>query len=257
MTSSTMPSRRRCQLFASAPAVGFGLAVIALLLLAAAPLGWRAGWWPYGVSLQKLLPYAAYAALAGGVISALALVFGRGALGRRGLVMAVAGLAVGAGVAYVPWHWNNVRLSVPPINDITTDTSNPPTYSDVLAARKAEDSNPVTYDPKTAALQRQAYPDIAPVILPLHPSDAFTKVLAAAKSMKGWTIVASDPATGHIEASQTSYWMHFTDDVVIRVAKDEDGSRVDIRSHSRHGRGDFGVNAARVRGYLSALRAGR
>jgi uncharacterized protein (DUF1499 family) len=254
MSDSTMSSRPR-SLFATAPVVGFGLAVIALILLAAAPFGWRAGWWPYGVSLQKFLPYAAYTAIAGGVISALALIFGRRALGGRGLAMAVAGLVAGVGVAGVPLYWNHVRTSVPPINDITTDTSNPPTYSAVLTARAAEDSNPVTYDPKTAPQQKKAYPDIAAVILPLQPVDAFTKALAAAKAMKGWTIVASDPATGHIEASQTSYWMHFTDDVVIRVAKDEDGSRVDIRSHSRHGRGDFGVNAARVRAYIATLKS--
>src|SRR5215472_10567536 len=98
MSESTMSSRPR-SLFATAPVVGFGLAVIALVLLAAAPFGWRAGWWAYGVSLQKFLPYAAYTAIAGGAISALALIFGRRALGGRGLVMAVAGLVVGAGVA--------------------------------------------------------------------------------------------------------------------------------------------------------------
>jgi uncharacterized protein (DUF1499 family) len=254
MSDSTTSSRPR-SLFMSAPIVGFGLAVIALLLLAAAPFGWRAGLWTYSVSLQTLLPYAAYAAIAGAIISALALVFGRGALGRGGIVMAAIGLLVGAGVAAVPLYWNSARTAVAN-NDITTDTSNPPTYSAaVLAARKAEDSIPVAYDPKMAAQQRQAYPDIAAVILPLQPVDAFAKALAAAKSMNGWTIVASDPATGHIEASQSTRWMHFTDDVVIRVAKDEDGSRVDIRSHSRHGRNDFGVNAARVRAYIKALKA--
>jgi len=36
---------------------------------------------------------------------------------------------------------------------------------------------------------------------------------------------------------------------------DGNGSRIDIRSHSRHGRGDLGVNAARIRKYLAALKA--
>jgi uncharacterized protein (DUF1499 family) len=256
MSNSATSSRPFSQLFASAPAVGLGLAVIALLLLAAAPFGWRAGWWSYSLSLQTLLPYAGYAAVAGGIISVLALVFGRSALGGRGIAMAVAGIVVGAGIVGVPLYWNHARTSVPN-NDITTDTGNPPTYSaEVLAARKAEDSIPVVYDPKAAALQQQAYPDIAAVILPLAPSDAFTKALAAAKSMNGWKIVSSDPAAGHIDASQSSFWMGFVDDVAIRVTADGSGSRVDIRSHSRHGRNDFGVNAARVRGYISALKAG-
>lgn len=255
MTSSTISSRWRSQLFSGAPAAGFVLAIAALLLLVMAPLGWRAGWWSYGTSLLTLLPYAAYAAIAGGIVSVLALVFGWGALSRRGVVMAAIGLVVAAGVGYVPWHWSQMRGVYPPINDITTDTANPPTYFAVLAARAAESSNPVAYDQKTAALQKKAYPDIAPVTLPVPPAAAFKKALEAAKA-KGWTIDAADPTTGHIEASQSSFWFGFTDDIAIRVAADGSGSRIDIRSHSRHGRGDFGVNANRVRGYIAALRAG-
>jgi uncharacterized protein (DUF1499 family) len=73
--------------------------------------------------------------------------------------------------------------------------------------------------------------------------------------MPGWTVVASDPASGRIEANDTSRWFRFTDDVVIRVAPDGAGSRVDVRSESRQGRSDFGVNAKRVRAYLAALRS--
>ncbi len=72
--------------------------------------------------------------------------------------------------------------------------------------------------------------------------------------MPGWTIVASDPATGRIEASQTSRWFGFTDDIVIRVAAHGTGSRIDMRSLSRQGRSDFGVNAARIRAYMRALK---
>lgn len=259
MANTVLASRTRSPLITAAPLAGFALTQIALLLLVLAPLGWRAGWWNYSLSLLTLLPYAGYAAIAGGVVSLLALVFGplvfgRGALGRRGVILAAIGVVVAAGVAYVPWHWNSMRGVYPPINDITTDTVNPPSYSAaVMTSRAAEQSVPATYNPKTAAVQKKAYPDIAPVILPLAPSAAFAKALDTANA-QGWTIVDSDPATGLIEASQSSRWFHFTDDVVIRVAKDEDGSRVDIRSHSRHGRGDFGVNAKRVRAFLAALK---
>ncbi|MFZ0113854.1 MAG: DUF1499 domain-containing protein, partial [Xanthobacteraceae bacterium] len=75
-----------------------------------------------------------------------------------------------------------------------------------------------------------------------------------AKSMPGWTIVAADPNTRSIEASQQSRWFRFTDDIVIRVTGDETGCRIDVRSTSRQGRSDYGVNAARIRAYLSALR---
>ena len=77
--------------------------------------------------------------------------------------------------------------------------------------------------------------------------------LAAAKEM-GWTIIATDPAAGRIETDQRSFWMGFTDDIVVWVTASGSGSRVDIRSASRHGRDDFGVNAARVRAYLARVR---
>jgi uncharacterized protein (DUF1499 family) len=70
----------------------------------------------------------------------------------------------------------------------------------------------------------------------------------------GWTIAASDTEAGRIEASERSRWFGFTDDVAIRVSAAGNGSRIDVRSLSRFGRNGFGVNAARVRAYLAALR---
>ena len=78
--------------------------------------------------------------------------------------------------------------------------------------------------------------------LALAPEKAFPIALATAKKMS-WTIVA-DPTTRRIEASEHSFWMGFTDDIVVRVAAADSGSRIDVRSASRHGRSDLGVNAA-------------
>ena len=86
------------------------------------------------------------------------------------------------------------------------------------------------------------------------PDKAFPRALAAAQQL-GWTIVDSDAKSGRIEASESTRWFHFTDDIVIRVGASGAGSRVDIRSSSRYGTGDFGVNVRRVRRYIAALRA--
>jgi uncharacterized protein (DUF1499 family) len=72
--------------------------------------------------------------------------------------------------------------------------------------------------------------------------------------MPGWTIVAADANAGRIEASEQSRWFRFIDDVVIRVVGEGAGSRIDVRSTSRQGRSDYGVNAARIRAYMGALR---
>ena len=89
--------------------------------------------------------------------------------------------------------------------------------------------------------------------LALPREAAFDRALDAAQRM-GWTIVAADDTTGRIEASDRSRWFGFTDDIVIRITPEGSGSRVDVRSSSRLGRSDFGVNAARIRVYLAALR---
>ena len=116
-----------------------------------------------------------------------------------------------------------------------------------MKLREAKDSNPSTYaGAETAALQKRGYPDLAPLSLALVPDKAFPIALATAKKMS-WTIVEADPTTRRIEASEHSFWMGFTDDIVVRVAETDTGSRIDVRSASRHGRSDLGVNAARIR----------
>jgi uncharacterized protein (DUF1499 family) len=233
--------------------VGIGLAVLALLVLAVGPLGWRLGWWHFRFAFAWLMPYAAYGAIAAAAISLLALLFGWSHLGARGITLAAVGIVIGAAVAYMPWQYDRLRTRVPPIHDITTDTDNPPAFVAALKLRPAG-SNTVTYEgPDLAGKQRAAYPDIAPVKAKLAPAEAFKRALDAANAMPGWTVVDSDPASGRIEANETSRWFRFTDDVVIRVSPDGAGSRIDVRSVSRIGRSDFGVNAARIRAYTVAL----
>ena len=93
-----------------------------------------------------------------------------------------------------------------------------------------------------------------PLMTTLPVAQAFAVAFEVARSMPRWIIVASDAGAGRIEASQQSRWFRFTDDIVIRVACDELGARIDMRSTSRQGRSDFGVNATRIRAYLGALR---
>jgi uncharacterized protein (DUF1499 family) len=236
------------------PVLGALLAVVAAVVLALGPIGWRAGWWHFRFAFLTLMPWAAYFGIAALGVSALALLFGRPRIEWRGVAIAVAAFIAGILIAYIPWHYDRLRQTVPPIHDITTDSSDPPAFAAVVAARAADGGNSVAYDgAKIADQQRQAYPDIVPLTLALTPETAFNRALDAAKRM-GWTIVAADAATGRIEASDRSRWFGFTDDIVVRIAASGAGSRIDVRSSSRLGRSDFGVNAARVRAYLAELR---
>jgi uncharacterized protein (DUF1499 family) len=250
-TTSSSAGRSRLR---HAPFLALALAVIAVLLLALGPIGWRAGWWHFRFAFLTLMPWAAYFGIAALIVSVLALLLGRSRIEWRGIGIAVVAFAAGALIAYVPWHYEQIRQALPPIHDITTDPDNPPVFVAIVPARTAEGGNPVAYEgSKIAEQQRQAYPDIVPLTSALAPDAAFNRALDTAQRM-GWTIVASDSAAGRIEASERSRWFGFTDDIVIRVAATGSGSRIDLRSSSRLGRSDFGVNAARLRAYLSALR---
>jgi uncharacterized protein (DUF1499 family) len=222
---------------------------VALTLLAIGPLyrGQR-------VSLAAaftVLRWAAYA----GIASILLAVIGAIVAARRGRGMAVAvmALVVGAGSLALPATWLRQASRAPRIHDISTDTEHPPGFSAIVALR-AGAANPIEYGgAEVAAQQRQGYPDIAPVMLDVAPNQAFDRALAAARTM-GWALVASDPAAGRIEATDTTFWFGFTDDIAIRVAAAPGGSRVDVRSLSRVGLSDVGTNAARIRKYVGVLK---
>ena len=229
------------------------LALAGLALLAIGPLGWRAGWWHFRTAFFYLMPGAAYCGVAAMAIAVLALLFGRG-VGRR-VAIGIVAFVIGAGIAYVPWQFDRLRGIVPPIHDVTTDPDNPPAFVAAAALRKAQNLNTPDYEgPALAEQQRKAYPDLAPITLNLPPKDAFDRALATAQQL-GWTITDTDPAEGRIEATETSRWFRFVDDIVVRVAPADSGSRIDLRSSSRVGRSDFGVNANRIRRFAEAVKA--
>jgi len=142
----------------------------------------------------------------------------------------------------------------PAIHDISTDTADPPAFI-AVAELRGPDDNPIEYaGAETAALQASAYPDIQTLVFLDTPAVVFDEALATAASM-GWEIIASDIDTGRIEATATTPFVGFKDDVVIRVRAKDDQTLVDIRSKSRFGKGDMGVNAKRIREYRDKLLA--
>jgi len=105
-----------------------------------------------------LMPWAAYAGLAAVIVSALALVIGLSRLDWRGIALALVALIGGGLIAYVPWHYNQLRQTLPPIHDITTDPDNPPAFVAVVPLRQGEGINSVAYEgAKIAEQQRRAY----------------------------------------------------------------------------------------------------
>lgn len=213
--------------------------------------GYRAGAWQLGAAFRILFA-AAWIALAGAVLSVVAAIATRPGLARRGFVLALVG-AVGGALAFgIMVRWRMIAGRVPPIHDITTDTANPPPFVAILPLR-AGAPNPAEYGgTDVASAQKAAYPDIVPVILPGPPGTAYRRALATANDM-GWQIVAEDSAAGRIEATATTRWFGFKDDVVIRITPAPAGGRVDVRSVSRVGKSDVGTNAHRIREFEERL----
>lgn len=155
------------------------------------------------------------------------------------------------------------RSEIPPIHDISTDTQNPPQFSDALIDRRGPDANSVDYaskiDPRSERplpeVQAEAYPDIQPIIVGVEPELAYQAALNTARDL-GWKIGTESESAGMFEATDTTLWYGFKDDVVVRVtALDEGGSRIDARSVSRVGVSDLGANAARISRFEERLRA--
>jgi uncharacterized protein (DUF1499 family) len=172
---------------------------------------------------------------------------------RRGFLAAVLAVVIGVGAAWAPFQWFLDARSAPRLNDVSTDSAEPPAMVVILQQRRGAHT-PVAYPKEFADLQRAFYPDIQPVKLGVPPTEAFERVDKAAMDM-GWDVVARAPAEGRLEAVDTTRWFGFRDDIVVRIRADGSGSRIDIRSKSRVGRSDLGVNAARVREFTAKLRA--
>ena len=228
--------------------VAWIVAAIALLLLASAGPTYRIG----VLSLQNafmLLRWGAYAGVAAMIVALFAIYATRSrrwqaALGGAAFLAALVAVAV-------PFQWQRTARRVPPIHDITTDLENPPTFQAIVPFR-ADAPNTLDRSPELARQQREGYPDLAPITLPQSSAEVFDRALAAAQEA-GWEIVTADKGTGLIEATDTTRWFGFKDDVVVRITPWGSGSRVDVRSVSRVGRGDVGTNARRIREYLDDL----
>lgn len=228
----------------------FLLALLAAIALLVAGPGARAGLWSFGNGFQ-LMRLAAYLGM--GVIALSVLLLLVPKTRRTQPRTLVASLLIAVVVVAIPLHGLRQARSVPPIHDISTDMGDPPAFVAVLPLR-ADAPNGADYEGEAIAEQQRAgYPGLAPLDVDLLPGAAFDRALDEAKSM-GWEIVEADPASGRIEATDTTFWFGFKDDVVIRVRSAGEGSRIDVRSVSRVGGSDVGANAARIQAYLDRLR---
>lgn len=217
--------------------------ITAALVFVLSGYGYQWGIWELGTGFL-LLRYSAYAAIGLMVAGALSIWFLR-EHSLRAKAYAVISLILMMVISGTALYWQMQARSVPPIHDITTDMENPPEFVALLRLREDAPNPPEYEGEESAEAQREAYPHIEPVYFTADLQDVMDQaVLLIAE--RGWTLVAINRNEGRIEATEKLAWFGFKDDVVLRFTESDDGTRVDMRSKSRIGRSDLGVNARRI-----------
>ena len=206
--------------------------------------------------IPKMTGFMAF--LGGGAVSLLALLLGLGALiaGRKGAFPGRGRVLVAVVVSlfYVGFLASRPLMADdgPALHDITTDLANPPQF--LALPLRADNLVGVGTLENWRTLHAAAYGDLGPVTI-AKPVAVVTADAVRLAEDAGWEIAAHDAARGHLEATASVSFIRFRDDVVIRIVPVGDGhhSRVDMRSVSRVGVDDLGVNARRIRSFLASL----
>ena len=224
-------------------------AVLALVILLAGPLGYKLSLVPLQPSIVSLL-----IAVAGGllvfVVGLIYLVIAIRKRQSRDRNLVIVAMILGLMPAAMIGPQMLKAREVPQIHDITTDTSNPPAFVALKDVRKnapngSEYGSELMPAEALAVLTLEAYPGVQPLVSDLSVADAVARSRATLEAM-GLEIVAVNPDEGRVEATATTFWFGFKDDVIVRVLAEGEGSRIDLRSMSRVGRSDIGANAARI-----------
>lgn len=229
-------------------------AVMAVALLLIGPLGTKFGIWPFTLGLMLMMGAAVLAAI--GLIGGLwGFMIARSNGYAADKPLCGIGALLSAVVLGVMAMLVVPATSVPPIHNISTDMIDPPAFSAIAALRKG--ANPLEYDAaELGPKQRAAYPDVKTHTTTLGREEALAKSVAVLEGM-GLEIVAAPPSGQTVEATFTSFWFGFKDDVVVRIrpAIGGTGSLIDVRSVSRVGQSDLGANAARIMEFLGKFQS--
>ena len=229
-------------------------AVIAAVLLLLGALGTKFGIWQFGLGLMLASGATLLAVI--GVVGGL---FGWFVARRKNLPndrrLSMMGMILSGLIVAVMGMQANAAFSVPQIHNISTDLNDPPAFN-VIVGLRGETSNPLEYDVAVLApVQGPAYPFVKPLVTALSRDAAFARSVEVLEDM-GLEIVAADSAAQVVEATFTSFWFGFKDDVVVRIRQAGDGSVVDLRSVSRVGQSDLGANARRIGEFIDKFNAG-
>nr|WP_070960172.1 DUF1499 domain-containing protein [Hyphomonas sp. Mor2] len=262
--------------------------IFTILWFAVAALGTKWGWWPWQVGLgQMTIGVGPRIALAAVVVSLAAQVIALiKAPRKQAFILALVATLIAAFTLFRLAGMGAQAAALPPLHDIQTDWSDPIQFSETLMTARADqgETNPVLDAPTVpdyaearwpgtagrlvSELQEEAeraegsrgtvYPTLQSIYFDQSPDDV-AELVERTMRKRGWKIVTPAPVNGNtgddvlVEATHTSGWFGFKDDVVVRVQPGDGHTKLDIRSTSRVGLSDLGANAKRVYGLMIEL----
>jgi uncharacterized protein (DUF1499 family) len=249
------------------------LSLAAMAWFAIAMFGAKLGLWTPITAFGTLTMVPALPLLGlTGVLGAAALVATLLRAPRQGWIAALVALALPlAGFGWLA-SLKAKAESVPFIYDVTTDTADPPTYSQALMNERADyganalnpfdaplgqfdkwKGNAAVADKTTAQLIAEGYPALKPLVVEAEPAAALAAAEQAMQT-RGFHDITLDEKAGRAEGTDEVFWYSFLDDIVVRVRPGADGgSVIDVRSTSRVGTSDLGVNARRAADLLQGI----
>ncbi len=250
----------------------FFLALLVPVWFAVAALGARFGLWSWQFGLGKMtVAWGGPLTMGVGVLAVITLLLGLVRAPRVKpvilsiIALFILGLVMGRLLGFKAMAEGN-----PPIHDVQTDWNQPIFFSGALLSARGDGGNPVIADPtiiqgadsrwpgsggqRVADAQAIGYPGIKPLLINAPVDVVYSAALATVRE-NGWAVVTSSEAEGVIEATDTSRWFGFSDDIAIRITAQGEGARVDVRSVSRVGLSDLGANARRVETLLADIKA--
>ncbi|MFO7847169.1 MAG: DUF1499 domain-containing protein [Balneolaceae bacterium] len=230
----------------------FYLSLLATLVFILSGYGYQWGIWELGMGFT-LLRYGAFTAI-GLLIIQTGFFFFMKEAGFKLKAMVLTGFLLTLMVAATAIYWQYKAGSVPAIHDITTDLQAPPEFVAMVRLRQGAPNPPEYAGEETAEQQRSAYPDIQPLVVSAPEQEVIDEIVSLIAERK-WDIVSINRQEGRVEATEKLAWYGFKDDVVFRVTETNEGTRVDMRSKSRVGGSDIGVNADRIRKFFDDLEA--
>ncbi|MCC5933875.1 MAG: DUF1499 domain-containing protein [Balneolales bacterium] len=231
----------------------FGLTALTALAFAFSGYGYNWGIWGLSTAFA-VLRISGYMLIVFGIAGLLSLYFANRSR-SRGLHLSYTLLTVLLSVTAVSiaLYWQAQVNNNPFLHEVSTDTQNPPAFDAILPLRADAPNPPEFGGDAVAMLQRAAFPDLITIYLP-HPKQRVYDEAVSLIGARGWDLVAGNYETGLIEATEKLPWFGFKDDVVIRLVSDNGRTVFDMRSKSRIGGTDLGVNAKRVQRFMADLK---